>query len=145
MKHTFGFLIIFISVLSGAFFAHAQTDNFDTRSVVDASLTKADTATGKIILKINDGWHVNANPASMDFLIPTEIVTSDTSKLTEVTYPIGHEVETPLGLMRVYSNETAIPFKIEGRFPESVSLTAQACDGKTCYPPSTWTVFLSAE
>lgn len=143
MRKLYGLLILIIVAFVPAFFVNAQTEAFDTRSVVKADIVKTDATSGKVIFTIQEGWHVNANPSSMDFLIPTKIEVADQTKSIDVTYPEGHKVETPLGTLLVYSNETTIPFKVNGEIPEAISLTAQACDGQICYPPSTWTIFFS--
>jgi thiol:disulfide interchange protein len=77
----------------------------------------------------------------MDFLVPTEIKSADDSKNLgiKVDYPASQIMDTPLGKIAVYSGKTEIPFTIkEVKQNQKISLTAQACDGKTCYPPSTW-------
>jgi len=48
----------------------------------------------KVRLKIAKGWHINANPASMDFLIPTALsVDSDLPiEMLSVKYPKGKKL-----------------------------------------------------
>lgn len=96
----------------------------------------------KITLEMEDGWHVNANPASLDFLIPTvvDIQTAGQSELN-VSYPDGHKMETPLGSIDTYEGRVEITATVEAKEPIDVSqiralVQVQACQGATCYPPS---------
>jgi len=98
--------------------------------------------TVKITLEIEDGWHINANPASLDFLIPTavDIQTEQKSDLN-ISYPDGHKMETPLGSIDTYEGAVDITATVEAKEPIDVSkmralIQVQACQGATCYPPS---------
>jgi hypothetical protein len=88
----------------------------------------------ELSLSIRDGWHINANPASLDLLIPTRLE----GDLRAVVYPrgapflpafVGEEV-------RVYSGQVEIPGEISIRNP-TLELTYQACDDRRCLPPVT--------
>lgn len=99
-----------------------------------------------IELTIADDWHINANPASPDFLIPTEIVITSGQKvkMTKVKYP-KHELLTVdgqgepshvyggkvliYGLLEIDAAETAEKAELE------VEIKFQACNSKTCEPP----------
>ena len=139
-------LTVLIIIICAIIPTKVQAEKFDTKLVVDAYYKQNDTTSGVVFLTIKEGWHVNANPSSLEFLIPTEITVPDKPKSIDVSYPEGHKVVTPLGELKVYSEEISIPFLIKsGEMPEVVSLTAQACDGQTCYPPSTWTLPLQID
>ncbi|HKJ95151.1 MAG TPA: hypothetical protein VKA32_05945, partial [Gammaproteobacteria bacterium] len=90
----------------------ASADKVD----VSAAWTKgtADESAGRltVTLHVADGWHVNAHPASLDFLIPTEVsgrVDDETVELAP-TYPAGTESDIELEdtRIRVYSDGTTI-------------------------------------
>lgn len=135
---SFVFLLLFSTQV------HAET--FETNSVVKAEYKENSATTGEIILTMKEGWHVNAHPASMDFLIPVNISLSQKSESLQASYPKGHAIETPLGNLMVYSETVSIPVVLkEEQKSGSISLTAQACDGSTCYPPSTWNFSLNTE
>jgi hypothetical protein len=96
----------------------------------------------KIILDIDDGWHLNRNPASLDFLIPTvaDIQTEQPSAL-EISYPEAEKLETPLGHIDVFAGKVEITATVKADKPIDVSkmrllLQVQACKGTLCYPPS---------
>ncbi len=93
----------------------------------------------RVDLAIREGWHVNANPASLDFLIPTRIE----GPVRGVDYPPGESFRfefAPEELM-VYSGTTAIAGSVEVGQSE-LSVTYQACDDRRCLPPVTAAVQL---
>jgi DsbC/DsbD-like thiol-disulfide interchange protein len=118
---------------------------------VDAAEAEAKaggTAEASVKLTITDGYHVNANPPSMAYLIPTELSVEPSEGITagKPVYPPSiikkfAFSETPLA---VYENNAVIklPLKIAGTASQGVrdlkaKLRVQACDDKACYKPST--------
>jgi len=106
-----------------------------------------DSFTVTAVLDIAPGWHINANPASFDFLIPTSVDVRENSGKAEVkpAYPEAHAMTTPLGDIKVYEGKVSIPVKM--RLPESTEnlrllVRAQACKDTTCLAPSDWTLFV---
>ena len=96
----------------------------------------------KITLNIEDGWHLNSNPASLDFLIPTvaDIQTEQPSEL-DITYPEGEKLTTALGHIDVYTGKVEITAAVKAEKPIDVKkmrllLQVQTCRGDICYPPS---------
>lgn len=126
--------------------AYAGQDFLQTNSVVEAKLLQKEDNKASVILTMQDGWHIYSNPASMEFLIPTDVKMADSKEgILSVAYPAPTQLETPLGKVSVYSKEVEIPFEVKDATKESkVSVTAQACDEGTCYPPSTWIFRLSS-
>jgi hypothetical protein len=102
-----------------------------------------------VTLKIAKGWHVYANPAGVDELIPTTVQLSSAMKLAkaEIKYPEGEEYKSPAidKSARVYQGKTEIKVAIErarvdgkvDRSPVEVSVRYQACDDKACQLPKT--------
>ena len=92
-------------------------------------------------LKISPGWHVNANPASLDFLIPTRVETLRPGSEVEVVYPAGslYQPRFSLEALSIYQGEVDIPVRSAAPLPtgEKLRLTFQACDETTCLPPET--------
>ncbi|MES1930912.1 hypothetical protein SADO_16753 [Salinisphaera dokdonensis CL-ES53] len=120
----------------------ARTRQFSAAHVSLQASREADTI--KIELEIDSGWHINANPASFDFLIPTEIeVLADGSMLsTNLAYPFGDELDVGLEEpIRVYSGNvelTATLGEAAARDQPIVQAVVQACnDSGLCLPPST--------
>jgi uncharacterized protein YyaL (SSP411 family) len=96
-------------------------------SIVEARVES--TSTGfRALLEVKDGWHINANPASSPYLIPTEI-----RGAREATYPEGKPMTFAFSKdpLSVYDGEVVIPFTGEG----PVVLVYQACDDTRCLSP----------
>ena len=96
-----------------------------------------------VTIKVDDQYHINANPASFDFLIPTS-VTFKSIKPSTIEYPKPTRFTAefaPDGL-DVYEGSIAIVVKFpKGSVRRSStvqgSVTAQACNNQNCLPPST--------
>lgn len=107
-------------------------------------------------LDIRKGWHVNANPASLPFLIPTSEKATINGKAAalDITYPRGRNSHIVLEgtAIRVYDDATvlkaSIPKETLARLKSTGSLvlvvTVQSCSNKgICLPPVTLTSDLS--
>ncbi|HLE22198.1 MAG TPA: protein-disulfide reductase DsbD domain-containing protein, partial [Vicinamibacteria bacterium] len=81
---------------------------------------------------IREGWHVNAHPASLRYLIPTE-VRGDVRKLT---YPEGEDFKFAFSeeSLSVYSDTVSIRGEIDPQESE-LRLVYQACDDRRCLAP----------
>ncbi len=99
-----------------------------------------------IELTIAKEWHINANPANPDFMIPTEVKVTSTQKvkMTKVKYPEHEllEVEGQEEPSHVYGNKVTIYALLEIDADElaekaelEVEIKFQACNSKTCEPP----------
>ncbi len=91
-------------------------------------------------LDIAPEWHVNANPAAFDFLIPTTF--SANGGRPPETYPEARVLETPAGPFTVYKGTATVRFPLKGVAAGSKSLTVtvetQACGASgVCLLPST--------
>ncbi len=100
-----------------------------------------------VVMDIQDGWHINSNQPSLDWLIGTELT---------LTYPEGLSqsgiVYPPFKIFKfafaddelaVYEGESPIFMSIDvsdalspGTYPVEGRLRVQACDDQTCLPPS---------
>lgn len=101
-----------------------------------------------VVLNIEDGWHINSNPAPDEFAIATELSLKSKleSSAVEVVYPKGVEHTVP-GLKKkvlYYSKQVQIRGQIEvpadaaGMEEELEFLIKyQACNEKTCLRPMT--------
>ena len=79
-------------------------------------------------LTIREGWHLNANPALLRFLVPTEI-RPGRGGLRGVRYPAADRYEGRVSI------EGEVEPPSEGA--ASISLTYQACDEARCLPAVT--------
>jgi thiol:disulfide interchange protein DsbD len=118
-----------------------------------SNVPQGGTAQVAIGLSIRSPWHVNANPVSEDFLVPTEVVFEMPAGVTVrgVVYPRGLEkklafAERPL---RLYEGTVYIGAMIDvaaDAVIDTVSLKAtityQACDNEKCLLPQTVEIFI---
>lgn len=95
-------------------------------------------------IAIDKGWHINTNPASLKFLIPTALsLSSEGSPLAiTVDYPQGHTIDVGLEQpIRVFSNRVKITAQAENASadaPIQAVVRVQACSNKgRCLAPST--------
>ena len=118
------------------------------------SYAPGDTARVDILLAIEPDWHVNSHEPTYDYLIPTvaEVRPPRGWPAAVVEYPAGEMeafafVDTPIS---VYSHQITIPSELEvpssWTEPEAlveVSLRYQACNDRSCLPPTTATADLT--
>lgn len=97
-------------------------------------------------LIIDDGFHVNANPATFPYLIPTEVTPGKVAgiEVGKPIYPAAEKrrfqfADEPLA---VYEGkiEVKLPLRTSG-FKGSrelpITVRVQACDQEKCFPPDT--------
>jgi len=132
--------------------APTSQDAMETKAHVKISASEpkreGDRLTVTAILDIAEGWHINANPASLDFLIPTSVDVREDSGTAEAKpdYPSAKAITTPLGDVDVYEGKVGIP--VEVVLPEKsenlrLLIRAQACKDTTCLAPSDWVILLT--
>ncbi len=100
-------------------------------SVVTARVETASPGI-RVLVVVQEGWHINANPASSPYLIPTEIQ----GEVRRVSYPPGKPMTFAFSKepLSVYEGEVAIEIEPE---PGATKLTLvyQACDYTRCLSP----------
>jgi len=87
-----------------------------------------------LALAIEPGWHLNANPASEPFLVPTALEGRGL-ELRNLRYPPGEPLhmafeEKPLA---AYAGRVDLAGELKGS--GSLVLTYQPCDDTRCLPP----------
>jgi thioredoxin:protein disulfide reductase len=106
-----------------------------------------------VMLNIEAGYHVNANPATYPYLIATEVTADKVEGLDtgKAIYPPAKKqkfefADEPLA---VYEGqiEVKLPFKAAGKGLRSLPLKVrvQACDHEKCFPPATLNTSVSVE
>jgi len=115
-----------------------------TADLVNIRAVKTGPQSLRVTLDISGGWHVNANPASLDFLIPTTLwARTDKPVRLTVDYPAGREIESGLGdaPWRVYDDGSVITATLAeatANNPLTVEVRVQAChDSGRCLTPDT--------
>jgi len=115
------------------------------RELVDAEIevsgptAEEDWRNFSLELRIREGWHINANPASMKYLIPTQV----SGEVRGVSYPPGKSFKFEFAeeVIDVYSGLVKIPGEVSGT-AKTLKLEYQACDDRRCLPPVTTDVEL---
>ena len=111
-------------------------------------VTSGSSAELAIPVSIQPGYHVNANPATFDYLIATEMTVDKSEGLTfgKPVYPASEQrkfqfAEKPLA---VYEGNIYIKLPLQaasnaakGTRSLAVRLRVQACDEEKCFPPDT--------
>ncbi|HEX5965815.1 MAG TPA: protein-disulfide reductase DsbD domain-containing protein [Pyrinomonadaceae bacterium] len=115
---------------------------------VAASLARGESGEAVVQLRIDNGYHVNANPPSFNYLIATELELTPAAGISvaSITYPDGLKKnfsfsDQPLSVyegttdlkVRLTAAKTAQP----GEHNLSGKLRVQACDDQVCYAPGT--------
>lgn len=101
-----------------------------------------------LLLTIEEGWHINSNIPTHDYLIGTsvELLPKEGVILTDLSYPHGEDVKFAFSDEALNVYEGTVPIfltvRISGQLPEGQdTLTArvrvQACDDQVCLAPST--------
>ena len=104
-------------------------------------------AEASITLEIAAGWHVNANPPSLDYLIPTSVTLRGAAGVTpgRTTYPAGQPVkvgfdENPLS---VYGGRVTLKVALaaaksaaNGHHTLAGSVRFQSCNDEVCLAPA---------
>lgn len=122
----------------------------------EITISAGRTAEAHIRLKIDNGFHVNANPPTFPYLKPTELELKPDNGISvkTITYPKPLQktfafADVPLN---VYEGETIINVTLKadnsaktGRQNLSGVLHVQACDDRVCYPPGTKDIAIPLE
>ena len=125
--------------------------NAATPSLVTASTTiKAESDEifeVELRLEIAAGWHINANPAGQDNLIPTtlEVDTDMPVEIVDIAYPKGKSMRFEFSdeSLNVYEDSLTIPLKLKqkssatGSSKVTLKLTYQPCNDTECLFPET--------
>ncbi|HKO63244.1 MAG TPA: protein-disulfide reductase DsbD domain-containing protein [Pyrinomonadaceae bacterium] len=104
-------------------------------------------------LKVDHGYHINANPASFPYLIATElnVPKADGISAARVNYPqpVSRKFSFSEEPLSVYENAADLRVTLladasarRGQTSIPAKLRIQACDDKVCYPPGTIDVWI---
>jgi DsbC/DsbD-like thiol-disulfide interchange protein len=124
-------------------------------NAVDAAAGAA--AEASVRVKIAEGFHIHANPATLPNLIATELkIESDeanagiTAGAPVYPAPVTRKFDFSEQPLKVYEGEVVIklPLRVEasaakGEHRLRAKLRTQACDNQACYPPRTIETFIA--
>lgn len=121
--------------------------------IVSASVERVEMSAGAttetgVRLLITNGYHVNANPATEKFLIPTSLEIKPEAGITveNIVYPKSLKRKFPFAEapLDVYEGDVLIKFSVRaprdiaaGQHTLRARVRVQPCDDEKCYPPST--------
>jgi thioredoxin:protein disulfide reductase len=150
------FVLLFLSALSLVGAAAANAQNVSAKEVVDPTAYVSYDPVGRgmafkvaVVLKIKDGFHVNAREVTEDYLIPTDVRAEVPAgfKLGDVEYPKGTlqsfafskntKLNVYTGSVTVFLPLTALPNAPLGAQHVPVKVKYQACSQEICLPPVT--------
>jgi hypothetical protein len=89
----------------------------------------------RLTVAVEPGWHLQANPASEEFLVPTTLRAVG-AELREVRYPEGHRLESRISdHLAVYDGTIEITGEV-GHVEHGgrLVLAFQVCDDSRCLP-----------
>jgi len=113
------------------------------------SIPAGSNADATVTVAISPGYHVNANPATFDYLIATELTADKSDGLTfgKPIYPAAAKKNfqfAPEGPLAVYEGNVQIKLPVtaaagaaKGNRTLALHLRVQACDEEKCFPPAT--------
>ncbi|MGQ9657186.1 MAG: cytochrome c biogenesis protein CcdA [Fimbriimonadales bacterium] len=111
--------------------------------------TPGATVNGVVVLRVDKPYHVNANPASEDYLIPTALKLESGKGYTVGAVQYPKPIEKAFAFsegkpLRIYEGRVPIRFQLtldknalKGDLSIKGTLRYQACDDAACYPPRT--------
>ncbi|MCA1556054.1 MAG: hypothetical protein LC747_05130 [Acidobacteria bacterium] len=117
-------------------------------SVEKVEMNAGETAETSVRLTITNGYHVNANPATEKFLIPTSFEVKPEAGITvdKIVYPKPLKKKFPFAEvpLDVYEGDAVIKLTLSaprdaapGQHMLRARVRVQPCDDEKCYPPAT--------
>jgi hypothetical protein len=103
-----------------------------------------DAVQTKIPVSILEGYHVNSNTPSDEYLIPLKVTWTSLGALEggRVTYPKAEKITVGDQSLSVFTGkfDLAVSFKISANAPAGPGIATgklgyQACNDKMCFPP----------
>ncbi len=133
-------------------------DRADATAVVATSpVARGSTLRAAVEIRVAEGFHVNANPASEDFLIATDISLAESAAgfdIGEVFYPPAHELTFGFwdGPLRVWEGSVVAGVELEvtetaalGYRNLEFTVLYQACNDEACFAPAETTTTVPVE
>jgi hypothetical protein len=125
----------------------SPSERIVSASVERVEMRAGETVEASVRLAIANNYHVNANPATEKFLIPTALRVEPKEGITvdKVTYPKPVKRKFPYAKvpLDIYEGDALIKVTLSaprdlkpGRHTLPAELRVQPCDDTTCYPPS---------
>ena len=120
--------------------------------IVSAEVSPVEVSAGGeaeavVRLRVAEGYHVNANPASDRLLIPTTLTVTPAEGITAgaPSYPAGQTKSFPFSEQPLAVYEGDVPLRVvlrarrdaaRGAHSLPAKIRVQACDDEKCFPPT---------
>lgn len=145
-------IIILLILLT---FSGFRNLNAEEKAVVEteARLSRSGVHAGEVFklavkLKINSAWHINANPVSDEFLLPTTLVIDENEHIrtlgTFYPHPEKGKFEYSEVELEIYSGQVILGALLQstqdlapGILKLKGKVSYQACNNRFCLPPKT--------
>lgn len=125
-------------------------------SAADLSVAAGQPVEATIRLLIRSGFHINANPPTFSYLIPTEVTPAKIAGITvgKPAYPaaVTRKFQFADQPLAVYEGEALVKLPLNvtagvAKGPRSLPITlrVQACDEEQCFPPATLNAAIQIE
>ncbi len=135
-------------MLLGSAWAQLKQVQFKTEVILErVAYAPGAVVNGVVVMQVDKPYHVNSNPASEDYLIPTElrIEAGKGYKVGPIVYPKPIEKAFAFSEgkpIKIYEGRVPIKFQLrldkavpKGSLRVKATLRYQACDDTSCYPP----------
>jgi hypothetical protein len=121
-----------------------------------ASVPAGGSVDATVTLSISAGFHVNANPATFSYLIPTEVTTGTIEGVSagKPAYPVAvkRKFQFANEPLAVYEGDAQVRLPLRGEKNAAkgarslpVYVRVQACDHEQCFPPATLNTTMAVE
>jgi thiol:disulfide interchange protein DsbD len=153
--------LISVFLAATALLSPAQTDNAPTGVRLQTFLSVDRLVPGgefraAIVVDIAEHWHVNANPVTIEGLIPTTLTLEPPASVTidRILYPKGESItvewaDEPVALYTgratIFARGRVLDTAPPGPVVISGNLRYQACDDSVCLAPATIPLTIKAE
>jgi DsbC/DsbD-like thiol-disulfide interchange protein len=140
-----------VALLAGAGLALAPEAILTVRPPEELTLRPGGRASAVLEMSVREGFHVQANPAANEFLIPLTVTfkPAEAVKAGEPRYPPPqrYRLEGTEEDLLVYGGVFTVSVPVEvprssapGRYTLQGKVRYQACDERSCRPPALATV-----
>lgn len=110
-----------------------------------AGFSLAGSGSIEVPIRIDQGYHVNANPATFPYLIATEVTAEKVEGIDagKPVYPsaVKKKFEFADQPLAVYEGNVNVTLPLTAHFTGTrslpISVRVQACDQEKCFPPAT--------
>ena len=139
---------ILLTVVTGGVPAAASEPIVTLRPPEELTLKRGEARDAALEITIRDGFHIQANPAANEFLIPLTIGVEPTEALSaggpRYPRPSRYRLEGSNDELLVYGGVIKVPVPIRasrstppGLHTLQGEVKYQACDDRSCRPPAT--------